>query len=397
MIAIRSPFSSFFDRSPSHRITAPGRVNLIGEHLDYNGLSVLPMALDRGITLTLRGRGDGLVRVASGLPGYAPREFELAAPLTPYEVGDWGNYVKAGALAALEVEPSLAVGMDAYVQSTLPVAAGLSSSSALVVAVLLALLEVNGRNASPTQLMLAAARAERFVGTEGGGMDQAICLGAVAGSAMRIDFDPLVLTPIPVPPKWRWLVAFSGVRAAKSAAARALYNQRTEECREVLRLLSQRLGATDDRPTFRKLLAEYSLERLHGLAASCLSRSLEGRFRHVVLEFRRVSEAIESLEFDDPGLFGQLMVESHMSLQEEYEVSTPELDRLVNVALDAGAMGARLTGAGFGGCVVALTVPVRYEEVRAALQRAVSASFMPDAEVFDATASGGALVEQVRT
>lgn len=393
--AVTSEFAARFGEDPTHVVVAPGRVNLIGEHIDYIGLSVFPMALNRGITLVFRARRDTCIRVASSLPEHEPREFALSTELTPYGGGDWGDYVKAGALAALTAGPGLSRGMDAYVDSTLPAAAGLSSSSALVVAVLLALLEVNHVRAERSELMGIAARAERFVGTRGGGMDHAICLGARAGTAARIDFDPVRVTHVPFTPEWRWLVAFSGVRAAKSAAAQAVYNQRTEECQEALERVWQAMGESEQPPSYRTLIARHAQYELLGQAFLCLPRLLHDRFRHVVTEAYRVHDAVAALRANDEGWFGQLMIESHMSLRKDYNVSAEELDALVLAAQDARAVGARLTGAGFGGSVVVLVGTPRFAPVRAALEHVLAKAGKPDAEVFEVFAGGAARVEEL--
>ncbi|HZD06026.1 MAG TPA: hypothetical protein VE173_14040, partial [Longimicrobiales bacterium] len=271
----------------------------------------------------------------------------------PRSPGDWGNYLMAPARHLSELHGTLA-GFDAVLDSDVPVAAGLSSSAALVVAVGLALDAVNGLGYEPLELADAMARAERFVGTQGGGMDQAISLGARSHHAARIDFDPLRMTHVVVPEGWRFVVAHTLVQAEKSGAAQEAYNRRTRECREALEAVGPALG---ERPAagYRGLLARHSRDTLLDAAAGVLDGDLLRRFRHVVSEGSRVDEAVAALRSGDRGRFGALMDDSHTSLKDDYEVSSPELDRLVALARDAGADGARLTGAGFGGCIVALS------------------------------------------
>ena len=345
--------SRFGHPAPTLRVRAPGRVNLIGEHIDYNGLSVLPMAIQRHVTLLVRPRQDRLIRVASTAPGHERREFEVAHDIPPFATGDWGNYVKA-VVQSLEREHGALTGYDALIHSTVPVAAGLSSSSALVIGVAVATLAANGRTWDPVPLAEAMALAERYTGTQGGGMDQAISIGAVEGTASRVDFAPLRITPVPVPPDWRFVVAHSLSRAEKSGGAQATYNRRTEECREALALVQRALGVpahgTDG---YRGLLGRFDVDAVVTTAESTLSGDLLRRFRHVVTEADRVRRAEAALRAADLPTFGALLRGSHASLRDDYEVSSTALDELVGLAENAGAEGARLTGAGMGGCIVA--------------------------------------------
>ncbi len=334
------------------RAVAPGRVNLIGEHTDYNGLPVLPIAIDRAVRVEFRVTDDPEVRLRSPVARFAPLTFQLKRPIEAAEQGDWSNYVRAAARGLMEHGVELRRGIEGTVSGDVPIASGLSSSSALVVASALALLKANGvgvgsGGASISRLDLAAllARAERFVGLEGGGMDQAACLHGVEGHALRIEFEPLRVTPVAVPDGWRWVVASSLVRAEKSAGAREAYNARARECREAV------AGVGGG---YRDLVAEPDLDGVVRRARGVLSPVLFRRFRHVVSEGRRVGLAEEAMRNGDMGRFGKLMVQSHESLRDDYEVSTADLDEMVGIALKAGAAGARLTGAGFGGCVVTL-------------------------------------------
>ena len=354
--------------APATRIAiAPGRVNLIGEHTDYNGLPVFPMALGRGVHVLFRPRDDARVRIASAAE-FEPREFQIGPDVVPYEDGDWGNYVKA---AARGVARGWRVrrGMDALVASDLPVAAGLSSSSALVIACALAFLDGTRRKPSALELADALAAAERFVGLEGGGMDQAIILGAAEGTACRIDFEPLRLRHVPIPADFRFVVASTLVRAEKSGRAKEAYNTRTRECRDAFTRAAEAVVSTGAaRPhDFRELLAARSAAELLQLAGPLLPEPLIRRFRHVVTEAERVEQAELSMQAGNAARFGTLMDASHASLRDDYEVSSPELDEVVAIMRDAGAHGARLTGAGFGGCAVALCAPEAVEPVRSAL------------------------------
>jgi galactokinase len=336
---------------PTLRARAPGRVNLIGEHVDYCGLPVLPMAIQLGITIAVRRRADRRARFANRDPRYPPRELALGADLPPLAAGDWGNYLQAAAQAVVQRYGDLA-GIDAVVASDLPIAAGLSSSAALVVATALALLGANDVAFDRLELGELLAQGERYVGTAGGGMDQAISLGGRAGHAARIDFAPLRLTHVPIPDAWRFVIAGSLVHAEKSGAARREYNARTHATAEARALVARRLGL-GEAASYPDLLAVRPVEELVDAAAK-LESVLRKRFRHVVREGARVHAAERALRGGDFAEFGSLMDASHASLRDDYEVSIPELDRLVEIARAAGAVGARLTGAGFGGCIVAL-------------------------------------------
>jgi len=349
----------------SHVVRAPGRVNLIGEHIDYCGLPVLPMAIGRSVRMSFRPRANRETRLTNRDPRFAPSVFTVNDRIPAAPAGDWSNYARAAAQALAQRFPDL-LGIDALVDGDLPIAAGLSSSSAVVVATALALLHANELSVPPLELMELLARGERYVGTAGGGMDQAIILGAQTGCASRIDFHPLQLTATAVPADWQFIVAWSLVPAEKSGAARQAYNERTRACDEARRLVTTRLGRPED-TSYPALLAAASVEELLDVAGATLSAVLARRFRHVVTEGTRVRQAEAALATGDLAAFGRLLDGSHQSLRDDYEVSCPELDQLVELARDAGAVGARLTGAGFGGSIVALCPAPRARHVMAAL------------------------------
>ena len=349
-------FAALYGAPPTHLVRAPGRVNLIGEHIDYAGLPVFPMAIQRQITIALRPVAEPECRIATDEPGLEPRRFRLDRVLEPYPAGDWGNYVKAAAVFLRErrqgrgnraeppgtgKRPEIGVprGIEALVGSDLPAAAGLGSSSALVVACALALLAAAGESVPPPELAARLAEAERFTGTRGGGMDQTICLCAREGTASLIEFAPSRVEPVAVPDDWRFVVAHSLAEARKSGAAQTTYNRRRAEVESALR-------EADGRE---------------------LGPDIGRRYKHVVTEAARVRQAVEAMKAVHMSAFGTLMTASHRSLRDDFEVSTPELDELVGIALDAGAAGARLTGAGLGGSVVALVGAARCAAVMDAL------------------------------
>ncbi len=355
----------FGGRRATHLVRAPGRVNLIGDHTDYNGLPVFPMAIGRDVRIVYRERADQTVNLVNLDPVFTSVTFSLEQWIDPSPVGTWANYAKAGAQALISRDATLC-GFDGVVSGNVPVAAGLSSSSALVVAIGLALVTRNTLDIGRTELAELMARGERYVGTRGGGMDQAICLCGRVGTASVIDFNPLRLDPVDVPKGWRFLVASSLVPAQKSGPAQSTYNRRTEECREALNLLVAS-GRVPDAASYANLLEQSTIESLLRVADDALSDPLRKRFRHVITEATRVRLARAAMVADDAAVFGTLMVESHRSLKDDYEVSCPELDELVDAALASGASGARLTGAGLGGSVVMLCDASAVERVQASL------------------------------
>lgn len=322
-------------------VAVPGRVNLIGEHIDYHLLPVLPMAIQRRVRVTFRRRDDRRITAVSAAP-FGRREFEWTVRLEPWPGGDWGNYIKAAAQAFGD-KYRLDQGIDAEVESDLPAAAGLSSSSALLVAFSLALLRANGVRATFDELMEVLPEGEHFVGTRGGGMDHAAVLASEGGCALLARFAPLAVESVPAPRDWAFLVAHSLTTAEKSGEVRGQYNQRrTEGMRAV-----ERLGFK----SYREAMDTRPAAELQTLAAR-LTGNERKRFLHVTGEAHRVLEAADAMRRADADTFGRLLNESHASLRDLLEVSCPALDRLVEMAREAGAFGARLTGAGFGGCAV---------------------------------------------
>ena len=357
-------------------VAAPGRVNLIGEHIDYHGLPVLPMALRRSIRVAFRARTDRLIRAASS-ERYGVREFEWTPGLVPTASGDWENYLRAAA-EAVGRKWGVLGGVDADIVSDLPPAAGLSSSSALIVAFTLALLGANRVSASFAELMEVLPEGEQFVGTRGGGMDHAASLASRAGCASLISFIPLGVRPVPIPPDWAFLVAHSLHTSEKSGAVRAEYNARRTAGTEALRHLN---------------LASYA-EAVQGRTFHDLeSMTHDQAFLHVAGEALRVQDAVAALERNDAEAFGGLLLQSHASLRDRLKVSCPPLDRLVAAAMDSGALGARLTGAGFGGCVVVFCRRGDRPAVRDGLLTRFYAGrpeFDPDQHLIDAEPGPGA-------
>jgi galactokinase len=336
---LRRVFADKFGREPIVIAEAPGRVNLIGEHTDYNDGFVLPIAIDRTVVVAAAPREDRLLRAYS-LDYDEMDEAEYCASRLPN--GGWKNYVRgvAGEIARLHV--SIA-GVDLAIAGDVPVGAGLSSSAAVEVAVAGAIAAANGVEIEKREIALLAQRAENdFVGVQCGVMDQFAAALSTAGSALLIDCRSYKATPVPMADGVAVVVVSSGV--ARDLADTE-YNRRRQECAEAADFLD-----VDS-------LRDVAEERLIDIESE-LEPTLFRRVRHVVTEDGRVLAAADALRRGDTTGLGHLLHRSHESLRDDFEVSTPELDRLVDIALGVdGVFGARLTGAGFGGCVVALVRP----------------------------------------
>jgi galactokinase len=397
---VKAAFTERFGGTPTHVARAPGRVNLIGEHTDYNDLPVFPMAIQREARIALRPRDDGMVVLHTTEPGYPSVELELRPSIPPEARGHWGNYVKA---PANELARRYAIwrGFEGVLVSDVPVAGGLSSSSAIVIAVGMALAHLNEVPVEERAFAELMAEAERYTGTRGGGMDQAIALSGRAGCATKLTFNPLRMQHVPVPEEWSFVVADTGIRAEKSGPAQKTYNLRRSECEEafgqvVQEVVRESLARTT--PTsYPDLLRLLGPERALELGEEVLERNLFRRFRHVVSEARRVEEAVDRLRSADLTGFGTLMDASHGSLRTDFLVSCAELDELTAVAREGGAVGARLTGAGLGGCIVALA---DRQAVGSVLETLVAEYYEPrkladrlDARVFIAVPSASATFE----
>ena len=399
---IEDLFKEVYNCSPTHRVRVPGRVNLIGEHIDYNGLPVFPMALQRAVRIVFRPRNDSMVVLHSSDERFPPIEFEIGPKIERWSKGSWGNYVKAPA-KELACRFEIQRGFDGVLQSDIPVAAGLSSSSAIVNAVGLALAHVNDVLAEPGEFAVLMSEAELFVGTRGGGMDQAISLGAKDDSAAKISFNPIRLQYVTVPDDWCFIIADSGEIAEKSGSLQVEYNLRRTQCEKALQVISAKLlkqGVTEGLyESYQELCASLDAEVLLDFAEKFLTETEHRCFRHVVTEAGRVEAAVERMLASDIRGFGAYMNASHDSLKTDYQVSTEALDELVQVAREGGAVGARLTGAGFGGCVVALVERRRTSDalgvLRAEYYERRGRKNQMDESLFIAVPSRGASVQVI--
>ncbi len=325
----RGAYVERFGEEPQLVASAPGRVNLIGEHTDYNDGFVLPCAIGRRVAVAA-GRGEG---------GLYSADFEEARPLGEKD-SSWADYPRGVAWAMGEAGHEVGAFRAAFT-GNVPLGSGLSSSAAIEAATALALDELCGFGLTGKDLAVLCQRAENgFVGVNSGIMDQYASLLCEAGTALLVDCRSLEAESVPLDLEAAGLaLAVCDTRVERGLADTG-YNDRRSTCERAARAL----GVESLRDA-----AEEDLDRLSGEELS--------RARHVVSENARVLEAVEALRAGDFELFGRLMYASHASLRDDYEVSTPELDAFVELARGFGAPGARLTGAGFGGCAIALVPP----------------------------------------
>jgi len=345
-------FAHRYGASPEFIVRAPGRVNLIGEHTDYNGGLVLPLAIDRGLWLAGRARPDGQVQLDSlnlaGSVVFQPGEPRPAHDDWP----SWGDYAWGVADELARADPgtpraSMRPGIEAVIATDLPVGAGLSSSAALELGVARALIEARRSPWEAHAMSLLCHRAERSaVGVACGVMDQLIVGTAAPDSALLIDCRSQDTQPVALPADLAVAVLDTGTRRELSDSA---YNDRRAECEAAAAALDV------------ACLSDVSPEQL---SASHLTDVPLRRARHVVTENRRVHAFVRALEANDRPTMGALMSSSHASLADDFDVVTPALDAIVEAArASPGCIAARMTGAGFGGCAVAL------------IERALAAAF----------------------
>lgn len=316
-----------FREEPALVASAPGRVNLIGEHTDYNGGFVLPCAIDRRVALAV-GHGDAQLYSA---------DFQERRQLLGKREGSWADY-PSGVVWAMKGQGYEVPMFQGAFAGDVPLAGGLSSSAAIEAAAALALDDFFQFRISKKDLAVLCQHAENeFVGVNSGIMDQYASLLCQAGMALLIDCRSLEAEHVPLDLTGAGLVLFVCDTQVSRELGATGYNARRQTCEQAARTLGI------------KELRDADLQDLDKLSGEELKRA-----RHVVTENARVLEAVEALRRHDFVEFGQLMYASHQSLRDDYEVSTPELDSFVELARQSGAVGARLTGAGFGGCAIAL-------------------------------------------
>jgi len=376
--SLRAAFEKHFGRAPQVIARAPGRVNLIGEHTDYNEGFVLPVAIDRQVLVAAAPRQDKAVHLYA-LDFQARASFSLD-DLQHDEEQRWSNYQR-GVAWALQEEGLELVGLEAAITSDVPIASGLSSSAAIEVAMATTWQLLSGFDLDPVRLALLCQRAEnQFVGANCGIMDQFISVLGRRDHALLIDCRTLDYRLVPIPPGVAIVVADTMKRRGLVDSE---YNTRRRECEEGARLLGEYIPGV-------QALRDVTPEQFDRYAEK-LPSVIRRRCRHVINENARVEAAVAALEVGDVARFGQLMIASHQSLRDDYEVSCRELDVMVEAALKIeGVYGSRMTGAGFGGCTVSLVaqeaVPLFRKRVTAEYKAAIGV----EPQIYACHASDGA-------
>ena len=372
MSQIEKKFLETFGAEPDLVAAAPGRVNLIGEHIDYSDGFVLPFAIKDRTLVAARKRGDSTVRIAS-----AQRRNKIVtvdiSKVKPGLKGEWERYA-LGVLWALGVKE----GVDLLIDGHVPLGAGLSSSAALECSVATAMNHLFDLGFNLEELARLTQKAEnQYVGVPCGIMDQSVSLMATQGSALLLDCSDLTTKNIPFD------VASSGLELliidtqAHHALTDGGYAERRASCESVV----AKLGITS--------LRELSMEQLEN-SRGLLTETEFVRARHAVTEMKRVLECVEALSNSDFAKVGQLINQSHTSLRDDYTVSCPELDTAVEAALAAGALGSRMVGGGFGGSAIALIQASKTTETIKSVEKAFSSKGFKAPRFFTSLPSQGA-------
>ena len=364
-----------FGEAPALLVRAPGRVNLIGEHTDYNDGFVLPCAIDRDTVVAAGPSGDGVIHTVAADYADAGDRFVASDPFCRAD-SDWPNYVR-GVARALADSGVPVGGARLAIAGDVPLGSGLSSSASLEIAVGRALAELAGQIPDATALAQIAQRAENdFVGCACGIMDQLIATRGVAGHALLIDCRSLDCRPVMLPSGVSVIIAHSGVRHAHAGGE---YNDRRAQCEKAAR--------------------HYDVAALRDLTVDQLDLGKAGlddisyrRARHVVTENARTLAAADALEQGDLRTLGRLMAQSHVSMRDDFEITVAAVDQLAKImaAPLAGEGGTRMTGGGFGGCVIAVAPDDKVDAILSAIASDYRAPDGKVADVFVCQATQGA-------
>ncbi len=324
-------FSEVYSTKPQVTSQAWGRVNLIGEHIDYNGGMVLPAPIGRFINMAVSPSDTGHDEIYSNIfDGLSKRDVGCPAQ------GVWSDYV-VGALNLAREKGLYEGNVRVAIESDVPYGAGVSSSAAVIVATFRALAKLNGEALDGVQIAKWAQIVENdYIGMPCGIMDQMAVSMAEPGSAIALDTDSLDFSIVDLPKDYHFAVVFSGVTRQLEEGR---YAVRRQECEAA----AAALGV--------EYLCQMSDQQIEQIAS--LEDVLARRARHCVSEHQRVLEAINAIQAGNMARFGQLMNQSHVSMRDDFEITVPEVDALVETSVEKGALGARMTGGGFGGCIVA--------------------------------------------
>ncbi|MFJ4873711.1 galactokinase [Streptomyces sp. NPDC088745] len=372
-------FAALYGSGPEGVWAAPGRVNLIGEYTDFNDGFVMPFALPHTARVAVARRTDGLLRLHSGDIEAGVTEVRVA-DLAPRPGGGWWTYPAGVVWALLEAgHEEVAGGADVHLRSTVPTGAGLSSSAAMEVSVGLALVDLHGLPVSRPELALLCQRAEnRFVGVPTGIMDQTASACCEAGHALHLDTRDLTRRQVPFDLAAQGLELLVVDTRVQHALGDGAYAERREGCEEGAR----QLGVSR--------LRDVPYDELDAHLGKLGDERVRRYVRHVVTDNHRVERAVACLDAGDPHGLGEILAEGHASLRDDLRVSCPELDLVVSAAAEAGALGARMTGGGFGGSAVVLTETAAAPAVTEALTSAFAAAGHAAPGIFPAAPSRGA-------
>jgi galactokinase len=374
--AIQDLFTAFYGQAPEHIVSAPGRVNLIGEHTDYNGGFVLPAAINYHTWIAGTADSSRQLEVVAWNFDNQRVLIDLDQPMVADSAALWSNYVR-GVIQQLLQHGLRLTGGELYIGGDVPAGAGLSSSASLEMAVIRALTAMSGETIDPTRAALLGQAAENhFVGCNCGIMDQLISARGQENHALLIDCQDLSTRTVSIPQDWEILIVHSGV---KRGLVDSEYNQRRQQCEAAAAVF----GATS--------LREVSLGQLLDKQAEMEPLAFR-RARHVLTENARTLKAADALAAGDIASLMQVMAESHASMRDDFNITVPAIDTLVDILNRAGngQAGVRMTGGGFGGCVVAIAPAV----VIPALMHAVNTDYQKltgcEPALIRAKASGGA-------
>ncbi|MDD9178043.1 MULTISPECIES: galactokinase [Aliivibrio] len=377
---VKDAFNSVLSYAPTHIVQAPGRVNLIGEHTDYNDGFVLPCAINYQTVVAAAKRDDNIVRVVSVDYGNETDEFDITQEITFQENKMWANYIR-GVVKCLIGRGFEFKGADISVSGNVPQGAGLSSSAALEVVIGQTFKELYSLNISQAEIALNGQQAENeFVGCNCGIMDQMISAEGNANHAMLLDCRSLETTAVSMPENMSVVIINSN---KKRGLVDSEYNTRREQCEEAARIFGV------------KALRDVSIEEFNAKAHE-LDEMVAKRARHVITENDRTEEAAKVLASGDMKRMAVLMAESHASMRDDFEITVKEVDTLVDIVKNVIGTegGVRMTGGGFGGCIVALVPPVLVDEVKAAVEELYEAATGLKESIYVCQAKNGAgLVE----
>ena len=373
----KAAYRSAYGQEPEAIIHAPGRVNLIGEHTDYNDGFVLPMAINFGTCVAAGKSSDTMLRSVAADFNAQQDACALDAPIAHVPRQGWANHIRGIAYAMQRHGLELA-GANLAIAGNVPAGAGLSSSASLGVASAMALAHIGGHDRlTPTDFAVIAQQSENeFVGTACGIMDQLVSASAQNAAALMIDCRSLICAPVPMPDDVGVLIVHSGVTRELADSA---YNERRQQCEAV----AAHFGV--------QALRDISLQQLLA-ARNTLDNTAFRRAHHVVTENARVLQAAKALAANDMTEMGRLMAQSHISMRDDFAITVPKIDALVTLLQEAiGPQGgARMTGGGFGGCGVAIMQRSKLQDVSVHIAKYYAAPSGTGPQIFAVTPSSGA-------